>query len=64
LKPTLQELIVYQGPSVRGLDSLSFALVRATTYGRHQSHNEPEVVNIDRIRLRLGLTFYIDIRIL
>jgi hypothetical protein len=49
---------------VRGLDSLSFALVRATTYGRYQSHDEPEVVNIDRIRLRLGLTFYIDIRML
>ena len=59
LKLTLQELIVYQGPSVRGLDSLAFALVRATTDGHHQSRDEQEVVNIDHIRLRLVLTFYI-----
>ena len=60
---TLQELIVYQGPSVRGLDSLSFALVRATTYRHHQSRNEQEVVNIDHIHLHLVLTSYIAIRI-
>jgi len=63
LKPTLLELIVYQGPSVRGLDSLAFALVRATTYGHYQSRDEQEVVNIDRIRPRLVLTSYIAIRI-
>jgi hypothetical protein len=49
---------------VRGLDSLASALVRASTYGRHQSHDEQEVVNIDRTRLRLVLTSYIAIRIL
>jgi hypothetical protein len=48
---------------VRGLDSLAFALVRATTYGHHQSRDVQEVVNIDRIRPRLVLTSYIAIRI-
>jgi hypothetical protein len=48
---------------VRGLGSLAFALLRATTYGRHQSRDEQEVVNIDRIRLRLVLTSYIAVRI-
>ena len=47
---------------MRGLDSLAFALVRATTYGHHQSRDEQEVVNIDHIRLRLVLTFYIAVR--
>jgi hypothetical protein len=36
---------------VRGLDSLAFALVRATTYRYHQSHNKQEVININHIYL-------------
>ena len=55
---------VYQEPFVRGLDSLSFALVRATTYEHHQSRDEHEVAGIANIHLRLVLTFYITIRIL
>jgi hypothetical protein len=42
---------------VRGLDSLSFAMIRATTYGRRQSHDGQEVVNIDHIRYRLASSF-------
>lgn len=53
----MQESRGYQGPFVRGLDSLAFALVRATTYGRRQSRDEQEAVNIDHIRHRLALTF-------
>ena len=49
---------------MRGLDSLSFALVRATTYEHHQSRDEHEVAGIANIHLRLVLTFYITIRIL
>jgi hypothetical protein len=58
----LQELIVYQGPFVRGLDSLAFALVRATTYVHHRSHDEQEFVNSERIRHRLVLKSYITVR--
>jgi hypothetical protein len=59
---TLQEWRVYQEPSVRGLDSHAVALARATIYEHHQSHDKPEVVNIDRIRLHSVWTFYLTVR--
>ena len=59
---TLQEWRGYQEPSVRGLDSHAVALARATIYEHHQSHGEPEVANIDHIRLYWVWTFYPTVR--
>jgi hypothetical protein len=50
---TLRGWRVYQEPSLKGLDNLVVALVRATTYEHRQSHGEGVFEYIERIRLRL-----------
>jgi hypothetical protein len=58
----LQESRVCQEPSLKGLDNLAVALVGATTCAHRQSHDEGVFEYIERIRLRLVLILWTDVR--